>query len=131
MRVGIEFEPGLWIGCCDVLLEVLERVDHPLLGANLDLGHAVCAGERIEETVERLAGRIWNLHVEDICGEAHEHLIPGEGDIDFAAAARALSRAKYEGFWTLELYPYKKDPGAAGRQGLRHLKQILEGGVVR
>lgn len=131
VRVGIEYEPGLWIGCCDVLLEVLERVGDPRLGANLDIGHAVCAGERIEETIERLKGRIWNVHVEDIRGETHEHLIPGEGDIDFASVKRALDRAGYDGFWTLELYPYKKDPGGAGRTGLAFLKKVLDGGVVR
>ena len=40
----------------------------------------------------------------------------------FATMFRALERAKYGGFLTLELYPYKDKPGEAGEEGLRFLK---------
>ena len=66
------------------------------------------------------------MHVEDIKGRIHDHLIPGLGDIDFAAAVAALRESGYDGFLTLELYPYKQQPGEAGRRGLARLRSLLD-----
>lgn len=129
VRIGIEYEPGFIIGNGTTLQRLFRSVDHPLLGANLDLGHAVCVGEDPGEVIERLAGRIWNIHVEDIRGRVHRHLIPGEGTIDFVPILRALKWIRYSGFLTLELYPYKRNPGAAGRKGLEYLKGQAEATV--
>jgi protein FrlC len=131
VNVGIEFEPGHFIESSRQLDPVLRAVGHPRLGANLDIGHARCAGEHIPSVIRRLRGRIWNLHFEDIRGRTHRHLIPGMGDIDFASAFRALERTGYSGFVTLELYPYKARPTWAGRRGLAHLKRTLERGRKR
>lgn len=122
--VGIEYEPGHLIESCRGLLAVLRDARHPRLGANLDIGHAACAGESIPATIRRLRGRIWHLHVEDIRRRTHRHLVPGLGDIDFLAAFRALRRSGYRGFVTLELYPYKARPTWAGRRGLEHLQRV-------
>jgi len=123
--VGIEYEPGHWIESSGPLLALVRAVGHPRLGANLDIGHAVCAGESAPAVVRRLAGRIWNLHFEDIRGRVHRHLVPGRGDIDFAAVFRALRSIDYRRFVTLELYPYKSRPTWAGRRGLEHLRRLL------
>lgn len=125
VRVGIEYEPGLTFGDAASVRAAIDRIGHPNLGANLDLGHAVVAGESIAETARLLRGRIWNVHIEDIRGRVHEHLIPGLGDIDFVAAAAALREVGYDGFLTLELYPYKANPGEAGRRGIEHLRSLL------
>jgi sugar phosphate isomerase/epimerase len=125
VRVGIEYEPGLTYGDAASVRGAIDRLGHPNLGANLDIGHTVVAGERIPQTVRLLAGRIWNVHVEDIAGRVHDHLIPGLGDIDYREAVAALGAAGYTGFLTLELYPYKKNPGEAGRRGLAHLREVL------
>lgn len=121
VRVGIECEPGHLLERSDQLLEILNRVGHPRLGANLDIGHVVCAGEDPAAAIHALRGRIWNVHLEDIQGRTHRHLIPGLGNIDFARVLAALQETRYGGFLTLELYPYKDHPTRAGRQGLRVL----------
>lgn len=125
VRIGIEYEPGFFIGDARSLLAIFSELDHPLLGANLDLGHAECVKEDLAETIASIGPRIWNLHVEDIRQRVHDHLVPGLGDIDFRKVRRALDRAKYGGYVTLELYPYKDDPGGAGRQGLEHLRPVF------
>ncbi|MHC4607913.1 MAG: sugar phosphate isomerase/epimerase family protein [Planctomycetota bacterium] len=125
VRVGLEYEPGLFLSDMDLVLRLIKTVNHPLLGVNLDIGHAVCAGEDPAGAIEAFAGRIWNVHVEDIRGAEHNHLIPGEGDIDFGVVREALENAGYEGFLTLELYPYQDRPGEAGRKGLEFLKEVF------
>ncbi len=118
IKVGIETEPGLFIETSDELAELIERVDSPLLGANLDLGHAHVGGESAADAVGKLAGRIWNCHIEDLPGTKHYHLIPGRGDYDFAAAREALESAGYDRYATVELYTCSANPQEAAREGL-------------
>lgn len=123
--VGVECEPGLLVETTDELLAWIERMNSPRLGANLDVGHAVCAGEDPAEAVRKLAGRIWNLHVEDIRGRKHYHRIPGEGDIDFTAIAAALRETGYDRWATVELYTQSADPDHAARRSLEVLGPVL------
>lgn len=123
-RVGIEYEPGLLVERATELAEVLERVGSPLLGVNLDIGHSWLDGETPERAVALLAGRIWNVHVEDIARRKHFHLVPGDGDLPFERYFAALRRAGYEGFYTVELYTYPQAPEEAGRRALDFLRRL-------
>lgn len=125
VRVGIEYEPGFFVGDMRTLSPILEEIDHPLLGVNLDIGHAVCVGETFDDVLDVFAKRIWNLHIEDIEGRIHRHLIPGRGSIRFDKLRAALDRHRYSGFLTLEIYPYQEDPEGAGREGLAALRKIF------
>ncbi len=90
LLVGIECEPGLLIEYADELHDWLGHLNHPCLGANLDIGHSQVLGESIPESLHLLRGRIWNLHLEDIPGRKHYHLIPGQGTLDWQALRCAL-----------------------------------------
>jgi protein FrlC len=125
LLIGIEYEPGLLIETAAEVRRLIDEVNHPALGANLDIGHAVCAGENPLESIELLAGRIWNVHIEDIRGRKHFHLIPGEGDIDFAAVARALRAVDYPGFVTVELYTCSHRADEAASRAHQHLAQFF------
>jgi sugar phosphate isomerase/epimerase len=118
VRVGIEYEPGLCVERAAELAALIDRVGHPLLGANLDLGHALVAGDGVAAAVQMLAGRIWSVHLEDLAGGKHYHLPPGEGDFPFAEAKRALAAAGYDGLVTWEIYTAVEDPDAAARKAL-------------
>jgi sugar phosphate isomerase/epimerase len=127
IRVGIEYEPGLLVERAEELAEVVEIVGSPLLGANLDIGHSWLADESPEQAVAMLAGRIWNVHLEDIAGRKHYHLIPGEGDLPFTRYLQALTGSGYDGFYTLELYSYTDMPDEAGRRSLAYLRGLFGG----
>src|SRR5436190_5518903 len=117
VNVGIECEPGLYLEYVSELREWIDRLGHPRLGANLDVGHSQVIGESIPDAVQLLAGRIWNLHVEDIPGRKHYHLIPGEGTLDWRALHESLREIRYERFLTVDLYTHTADPQrAAGRR---------------
>jgi len=107
------------------LAEVIERVGSPELGANLDIGHSYLDGESPEATVALLAGRIWNVHVEDIRNRKHFHLVPGDGDLPFSRYFDALRQAGYDGFLTVELYSFPDQPVEAGRRSLQYLSTLL------
>ena len=92
-------------------LEFVERIDSPWVGLNFDIGHAYCVGEDPQEWVERMAPYTRHYHLEDIAAtRVHQHLIPGRGAIDFRGDAAAIAATGYEGWITVELYPYIDDP---------------------
>ena len=85
VQLGIEYEPGLLIERYDELVLLVEKMDSPYLGANLDLGHSHVLGEDHDAVIGRLSDRIFHVHIEDIQDKKHYHLIPGLGEVDFAA----------------------------------------------
>jgi fructoselysine 3-epimerase len=123
--LGIECEPGLLIEWVAELREWIERLNHPRFGANLDIGHSQVLGESITGVVRELGNRIWNLHVEDIPGRKHYHMIPGEGTLDWIGLRDALWAIKYERFATVELYTHTADPHAAARQSYGYLSKLF------
>ncbi len=127
MNVGIECEPGLFIEYVAELREWIDRVGHPRLGANLDIGHSQVIGESIPAAIELLGDRIWNLHVEDIPGRKHYHMIPGEGSIDWLGVRDALRRVGYERYLTVELYTQTDDPQSAAEKSFGFLERVFNG----
>jgi len=119
VRVGIEYEPGLCVERADELAALIDRVGHPLLGANLDLGHALVAGDDVSGAVKLLGKRTWSVHLEDLPGLKHYHLPPGEGNFPFREAKKALESVGYAGPLTWEIYTASADPDAAARKALR------------
>jgi sugar phosphate isomerase/epimerase len=121
----IEPEPGLLIEKADQFLELMQHIDSPAVGLNFDIGHFYCVGDEPAPTVKRLARYIRHFHLEDIAASrVHHHLIPGEGAIDFAATFQAIRSIGYEGWITIELYPYVDDPDAAAATAWKRVKEI-------
>ncbi len=122
----IEPEPGLLLETTDQYLEVAERLDAPSIGLNFDVGHAFCVREDLPRAIARLARHIRHYHVEDIAASrVHHHLVPGTGAIDFAAVIAAIRQSGYDGWLTVELYPFQDDPDAAARQAFDVLRALL------
>lgn len=122
----IEPEPGLLLETTDQYLEVAERVNAPSIGLNLDVGHAFCVGEDLPKSIARMAPHTRHYHLEDIAAtRVHHHLVPGSGAIDFAAVVDAIRRTGYDGWLTVELYPYLDDPDAAARTALELLRPLI------
>jgi sugar phosphate isomerase/epimerase len=125
VRLGIEYEPGLLIENSRELVSLLQEVNTPFLGANLDLGHSHVLGEDLEVVLQDLSGKVIHIHVEDILQRKHYHLIPGEGDMDFSRIFRLLNHHSYDGFVSVELYTYPQCPDDAARRSMDHLQSIL------
>jgi sugar phosphate isomerase/epimerase len=122
----VEPEPDLLIERFDQYLEFVDRVNSPLVGLNFDIGHAYCVGEDPENWVAAMAQHSVHYHLEDIAAtRRHQHLIPGEGAIDFAATLDAIRQTNYTGWLTVELYPYLDDPDDAARRSLAYLEPFV------
>jgi len=122
----IEPEPGLLIERADQFLELMQHIDSPAVGLNFDIGHFYCVGDDPAPAVRRLAPYIRHFHLEDIAiTRVHHHLIPGDGAIDFASVFQAIQEIGYEGWITIELYPYVDDPDRAARTARERVLAIL------
>ena len=120
----IEPEPGLLIETFEQYLEFADRLDSPWVGLNFDIGHAYCVGQDPEKWIARMAPHTKHYHIEDIADtRRHEHLIPGRGAIDIPTVLGEIAKSKYDGWITVELYPYINNPDEAGREA----KEFLEG----
>jgi sugar phosphate isomerase/epimerase len=122
----VEPEPGLLIETMDQFLEFRQHLDSPALGLNFDIGHAYCVGDDPATNIPRLAEHIRHIHLEDIAAtRVHQHLVPGDGAIDFAATLRAIQAIDYRGWVTIELYPYIDNPDEAARRARHYILTIL------
>jgi sugar phosphate isomerase/epimerase len=122
----VEPEPGLLIETADQFLEFMQHIDSPAVGMNFDVGHSYCVGDDPATTIPRVAKYIRHFHLEDIAAtRVHQHLIPGDGAIDFAAVMRAIKDIGYDDWLTIELYPYVENPDEAASRGLKRIKEAL------
>lgn len=124
VNVGIECEPGLLIEYVSELRDWITFLGSRRFGANLDIGHSVVMGERVDDSITGLKDRIWNLHIEDLPGRKHYHTIPGDGDFNWPLMFDALRRIKYDRYCTVELYTETADPHTAARRSYEFLKQF-------
>ncbi len=122
----VEPEPGLVIQQARECVEFLERVNHPRLKMNCDLGHFYCVEEDPAEVVRQCAAWIAHIHLEDITeNRVHQHRIPGEGALDFAGIFAAIREIDYRGWVTVELYPYETTAEQAAQRAFGYLQRYL------
>lgn len=124
VRIAVEYEPGLIIENGEEVAQLIDEMDSPFLGVNLDLGHSRVIGEDQRTVIGLLSSRIFHVHVEDIHARKHYHLIPGEGDMDFKSLFAILAEHGFDGFATVELYTYPHAPEGAAAQALKYLRAL-------
>lgn len=125
VKVLVEPEPGLLLENSAQFLDFIRDVPGDSVGLNFDIGHFYCVREDPEKLVYKLADYIGHFHLEDIASDrVHSHLIPGRGAIDFRSVFRAIEGIGYDGFVTVELYPYQDDPASAARAAFEYLGSV-------
>ena len=92
---------------------------------NFDIGHFYCVNEDPAKVVLELSDYIEHFHLADIADtRIHNHLIPGKGSIDFRSVFDAMDDIGYQGFVTVELYPYQDYPVKAAEEAYSYLCSI-------
>ena len=127
VQLLVEPEPGLLVETAEQAEELMRNMaGNPAIGLNFDIGHHYCVKDDPAPTLKRLAKYVRHIHLEDIAAtRVHHHLIPGEGAIDFAAVFDAIKAIGYNGWVTIELYPYIDDPDRAARTARERVLKLL------
>jgi L-ribulose-5-phosphate 3-epimerase len=130
--IAFEPEPGMFIDTMAAFEELLARSDAPNLCLTLDVGHLQCQGELpIPEVIRRWAPRLANLHIEDMRRGTHEHLMFGEGEIDFPPVLQALAEVNYPNGIYVELSRHSHEGPTAAKRAFEFLERCLAGELVR
>ena len=126
VTILIEPEPDLLLDTTDDFLEFIGTVPHGNVALNFDIGHFYCVGEDPAEAVHTLAPWIRHVHLEDIApSREHRHLVPGHGAIDLKGVLAALRDIGYDGWVTVELYPYESTARQVADEAIAYLEMLL------
>ncbi len=93
--------PGFYMPTSEQCVNVIEAVGHANLGLQFDIYHARVMGTKPDAEI-----REWFRHIEHVqFADAPGRHEPGTGDIDFAAAIKALRELGYKGWVGAEYIP--------------------------
>ena len=108
----------------DAIAKLVETVDHPNFSWCFDTGHAHCSGIPIS-VLRSIRAVPRSLHIQDNSGESckDEHLIPGDGTIDWKEFLDLLREIGYKGDLVLEAHHQSLDAADEDRE--RILSELL------
>jgi sugar phosphate isomerase/epimerase len=125
--LAFEPEPGMFIDTMTRFDELRRRVDHPSFSLTIDIGHLHCMGEvPIADHLRRWRGPLRNVHIEDMRRGVHDHLMFGEGEIDFAPVLAALDEIGYAGGVHVELSRHSHNAVETARKSLAFLRSVRQ-----
>jgi len=126
IQVLIEPEPRLLIENSHQFKRFIKNISSDHVRLNFDIGHFYCVNEDPAKLVYELSDYVEHFHLADIASSrVHNHLIPGRGSIDFRPVFDAMDDIGYDGFVTVELYPYQENPVEAAREAYDYLCSII------
>ncbi len=128
VRLAFEPEPGMFIDTMDKFAELHARVNHPAFGLTVDVGHLVCNRELpVSKFLADWKHVLWNVHIEDMRAGVHDHLMFGEGEVDFADVFAGLRAANYTGGVYVELSRHSYDAVNTARKAKAFLDRFVDG----
>jgi sugar phosphate isomerase/epimerase len=127
VRIGFEPEPGMFIDTMARFERLQNGVNAPLLQLTLDVGHLHCQRETpLADWICRFGSSLVNVHLEDMRAGVHEHLMFGEGEIDFGPVFQAFRRIGYLGGVHVELSRHSHEGPQAARRSWDFLRAFVE-----
>lgn len=89
------------------LCELVDALNHPLIGACWDTGHAHIQSLDQRAALAALGSRLKALHIQENDGKGDDHMLPfanGRKGVDWTAVTAGLAEAAYEGPFTYEVH---------------------------
>lgn len=127
IRIAIEYKPKeprshLFVRNAGVLLHLLREIGLANVGATIDFGHSLVAGENPAEAVNLLAdaGKLFQVHVNDNYRDWDHDLMVGT--ISFWETLEFfywIIKSGYSGWYIVDVFPYRED-------GLRALQRCVQ-----
>ena len=104
IETGLEFETPKHniINSVESVGRMLDDVGRPYVQANLDFVHMYVVGDG-PEAIQKVKGRLLNVHFADCKGRKHAHYPPGSGVVPLKDYLSALKSIGYHGAIQMEL----------------------------
>ncbi|MDW8223000.1 MAG: sugar phosphate isomerase/epimerase family protein [Gemmatales bacterium] len=110
LKLALELEPFRLslLNNIERMVAFLQEVNHPAVGANIDISHLHLAGVRPEE-LRRLRDWAIHVHISDCDGKKHGDLPPGRGVVNFLPYLQEIKLLNIDGSMSVEL-EYSPEP---------------------
>jgi len=111
---------------------VVNEVNDPNFGINLDIGHSLIANENVEDQLSLIFRyrKLYHTHFNDNDQQCDLDLPPGTVNfIRLVSILYVLDQARYDGWFGLDLFPYRDDPRKfieLSRDNLRLAQRVVE-----
>jgi len=122
VALAFEPEPGMFLETLADYRRLATEVGHGCFGLTLDVGHTAIEGLDPAREIRNHADQLRNVHLEDIRGRVHEHLPPGEGELDLEGVVRALTEVGYTGLVQVECSRHSHAAPEVAAQALERLR---------
>ena len=87
----------------DELIDIIKEVRAKNIGITFDVGHANVRGDPVDFAI-KFAPYIVNVHLHDNDGSSDQHLVIGEGRVNFPRILSIFKNASYSGALVLEYF---------------------------
>ncbi len=125
IQIGVENVGSNFLDSPGEMARFLADVDHPHVGAYLDLGNAMSVLNGYPENwCTALAGRIVCVHVKDYDRKLRKSVNCGQGDLPWGEVLPVLKECGYDSYLFIETPP---DPASDLAGGLAAAKESLAG----
>lgn len=121
VRFALEPHPYRWMRNAASMMRLIDHVNSPALGMNMDPSHLFPMGEMPQVVVYEVGSRIFHTHFSDNDGTSNAHWRPGKGKIDWKGVLQALKAVGYNGVISIEL---EDVPGTGTRD--QHSTGVLD-----
>ncbi|MBP1966188.1 sugar phosphate isomerase/epimerase family protein [Paenibacillus aceris] len=130
--VGIALENTCYVQGCnrfftvaEELVQLIDILDHRLIGACWDTGHAHVHKIDHASAFRLLGSRLKATHIHDNDGVKDQHLLPYQGTIDWTRLVGTLKEIQYSGDFTYEAHNgVNKLPDAIRDAGLKFAYEL-------
>jgi len=122
VQLAFEPEPGMLVDDMAKFEVLKKHITSARFGLTLDIGHVFCTeSQPFRQVYGKFANLIRNIHIEDVRDRKHEHLMFGDGELDFVNILKVLSDNKYTGLINVELSRDSHRAPEVARQALEFL----------
>jgi sugar phosphate isomerase/epimerase len=124
--LALEPEPGMLIQTTVEAVTVVEHFGNPHLGLTIDVGHIHCLCETsMRESLLLAKPYLRNIHLEDMRAGVHDHLMFGEGEINFRELFEVLREIGYREGLYVELSRHAHEAVRIALEASSFLKPFL------
>lgn len=126
VQLAFEPEPGMFIESFSQFDRLRGALGRPaLFGLTIDIGHVHCVEDgSIPDHLRRWRELLFNVHIEDMRRGVHEHLMFGDGEIDFSPVMQALNETAYAGGIHVELSRHSHVAPDVARRSFEFLSRL-------
>ncbi|MDJ0974565.1 MAG: sugar phosphate isomerase/epimerase family protein [Planctomycetota bacterium] len=126
VRIGFEPEPGMLIERAAEWPALRDAVAHDALGLTLDVGHTLAtrAGDPAD-VIRTHADDLFVLQLDDHRAGVHDHLMFGEGEVDWPRVAAAVADIGFEGPLEVELSRHSATAPSTAAASLAFLRPLF------